>query len=115
MSNEFKTHCVCCGLEVPIVDERISTEVAVYIRALRREAKPIEAVKELRRLTGLSLSEAKFWADHCGEGVGRANITGPCPYCGKELRTAEAKQCRHCLRDWHDTSELRHLDSVHIL
>ena len=25
-----------------------------------------------------------------------------CPYCGKELRTPRAKQCRACLMDWHD-------------
>lgn len=24
-----------------------------------------------------------------------------CPYCGKKLRTAEAKQCFHCSADWH--------------
>ena len=26
----------------------------------------------------------------------------PCPYCGQPLRTAFAKQCRHCGTDWHD-------------
>lgn len=26
----------------------------------------------------------------------------PCPYCGATLRTRNAKQCRKCLRDWHD-------------
>jgi HEAT repeat protein len=28
--------------------------------------------------------------------------TAPCPYCGQPLRTSIAKQCRHCLMDWHD-------------
>lgn len=110
MSNEVKTHCVCCGLAVPVIDDRIPLEIAEHIRSLRRHAKPIEAVKELSRLTGLSLSEAKFWTDHLGEPVGRANVTGPCPFCGKELRTAAAKQCRHCLRDWHNENELRQLN-----
>ena len=26
----------------------------------------------------------------------------PCPFCGAILRTRNARQCRKCLRDWHD-------------
>jgi hypothetical protein len=111
-NENFISHCVCCGFELPVVDERVPPEVAELVRSLRRQAKPIEAVKELRRLTELSLSEAKFWADHSGEPIGRAIVTGPCPFCGKELRTADAKQCRHCLKDWHDPNELRLLKTV---
>jgi hypothetical protein len=33
------------------------------------------------------------------------NIT-PCPYCGEPLRTAAAKQCRHCKMDWHDPERI---------
>jgi len=29
----------------------------------------------------------------------------PCPYCGGMLRTRQAKQCRHCGRDWHDPDQ----------
>jgi hypothetical protein len=35
--------------------------------------------------------------------------TVPCPYCGMPLRTALAKQCRHCRRDWHDPNHIRWL------
>ena len=30
----------------------------------------------------------------------------PCPYCGELLRTAFAKQCRHCGMDWHDPANV---------
>lgn len=43
------------------------------------------------------------------EGVSPADTldeTAPCPYCGKELRTPAAKQCRSCLMDWHDPNNV---------
>ena len=108
MTNKIigETRCVCCGIEVPVDDPRVPADVAEYIRKLRKEAQPILAVTELKRLTGMSLGDAKYWADHCGEPIGRAVQTGPCPFCGKELRTDTAKQCRHCKRDWHDENNL---------
>jgi predicted RNA-binding Zn-ribbon protein involved in translation (DUF1610 family) len=33
----------------------------------------------------------------------------PCPYCGGMLRTRQAKQCRHCGRDWHDPDQVTSL------
>ena len=30
-----------------------------------------------------------------------------CPKCGGLARTPEAKQCRHCLHDWHEASAER--------
>lgn len=33
----------------------------------------------------------------------------PCPYCGATLRTCNAKQCRKCLRDWHDPENVMRL------
>ncbi|MDJ0941760.1 MAG: hypothetical protein QNJ00_18490 [Woeseiaceae bacterium] len=32
-----------------------------------------------------------------------------CPYCNGHLRTAKAKQCPECLRDWHDPDNVRRL------
>jgi hypothetical protein len=36
----------------------------------------------------------------------KADTGGPCPYCGEPLRTAFAKQCRHCGADWHDPANV---------
>jgi len=36
----------------------------------------------------------------------------PCPYCGAQLRTQRAKQCRFCGMDWHDPDQVIRLRSV---
>jgi predicted RNA-binding Zn-ribbon protein involved in translation (DUF1610 family) len=33
----------------------------------------------------------------------------PCPYCGKNLRSVKAQQCRKCGMDWHDPDNLTRL------
>lgn len=30
----------------------------------------------------------------------------PCPFCGSPLRTQSAKQCRYCMRDWHEPNQI---------
>ncbi|HET6977701.1 MAG TPA: CPCC family cysteine-rich protein [Pyrinomonadaceae bacterium] len=38
--------------------------------------------------------------------IGALYEATPCPYCGATLRTRNAKQCRKCGRDWHDTENV---------
>jgi len=43
---------------------------------------------------------------------GRLYEWTPCPYCGGMLRTQQAKQCRHCGRDWHDPDQVTDLKPI---
>jgi hypothetical protein len=70
-------------------------------------SQPSLAIRELRYFTGCSERFAKIWVLH--EGRPKVIHDFPCPFCGQSLRTSEARQCRHCLRDWHDENELKRL------
>ncbi len=77
--------------------------------------------KEVCRDVDVVLNAVRYYAEHGGydpaiQWIGdEANgprpvvVTTPCPYCGKPLRSARARQCRHCLTDWHDPSHLQTL------
>lgn len=93
--------CPRCGVHIPEFEELSEDKVAA-LKALAH-AKPIEALKELRRLTGCSLLWAKVWAHHAGE---PAFPFKPCPYCGQALRSDDAKQCLVCGMDWHRPERL---------
>lgn len=94
---------------MPVFDPRVPDQVAERIKDIVKSGYTITAIKELRLATGLGLRDAKYWVDHCGTAPGRAVVTGPCPYCGEQLRTTEALQCRHCKRDWHDAESIQFL------
>lgn len=96
------SRCACCGIDIPFDDPRVTTEMAEQMRPLIRGGNTITAITELKRLANLSLRDAKYWVDHCGEINVPGLRRGPCPFCGEELRTKDARQCRHCKRDWHD-------------
>lgn len=68
---------------------------------------PILAIKEIRAKANVSLATAHLWValhiNYIEEEL------SPCPYCGKPRRTSKAKQCRFCLRDWHDENEMKWL------
>lgn len=77
--------------------------------------KPIQAVLGLKELTSCSLSEGKKWVDDKREEKAAelhkkyVEALPPCPFCGEKLRTHLAKQCRFCLRDWHDENDIKWL------
>ena len=68
---------------------------------------PSLAMSELMYFTGCSHRFAKIWVLH--EGKPEVIYDYPCPFCEEKLRTSEAKQCRFCLRDWHDENNLTFL------
>ncbi len=100
------SRCTCCGVEIPFYDPRVTDEVADKIKPYIGTGNTITAITGLKRLANLSLRDAKFWVDHWGEVNVPGLQTGPCPFCGEELRTIDAKQCRHCKRDWHDPDKV---------
>jgi hypothetical protein len=50
---------------------------------------------------------AKGWT--LSEGISPATLVNPpapCPYCGEQMRTPRAQQCRFCGMDWHDPNNV---------
>jgi hypothetical protein len=101
--------CPRCGVPIPQFAE-LSEADAVRIRDLIGNRQTMMAIKELRSATGCPLGWAKLWVQHGGS-PSAVEMTVPCPYCGKPLITALARQCRYCLMDWHDPQNPRKLGS----
>ena len=93
--------CPKCGVCIPQfldLKDADTTRIRLLILAQR----PAMAMAELRSVTGCSLLWARIWVEHSGRPEWDWGTTAPCPYCGEQLRTPVAKQCRFCLMDWHD-------------
>jgi hypothetical protein len=96
--------CHECGNHIPIFED-LSEADERRIRECISENGRMMAMRELQLATGCSLIWAKLWAEH--EGAPKpAKDPSPCPYCGMPLRTSLSKQCRFCLKDWHDESNV---------
>src|SRR5262252_5686181 len=76
--------CPRCGARIPIFVD-LAQEDDKRLRALAAE-RPVDATKELMRLTGCRLSWAKPWVLH-PNGPKEKEPDPPCPFCGSALRT----------------------------
>lgn len=99
--------CPKCGACIPQFTD-LTEEDEARLRKLICENRKMMAMHELRAITLCPVSWAKIWVLHSGrpDAVG---TTTPCPYCGKPLKTALAKQCPHCNMDWHDPKKPKRL------
>lgn len=87
--------------------DKLSPDNQKKIRSLVVKSR-ISAINELRNLTKCSITEGKSLVIKLSKEIYHENLP-PCPFCGEKLRTPVAKQCRFCLRDWHDENNLKYL------
>jgi predicted RNA-binding Zn-ribbon protein involved in translation (DUF1610 family) len=104
------TVCPKCGVHIPQFAE-LSDVDASRIRQLIANQRATMAMQELRSATGCPIAWAKIWVQH-RDNPDTVGTTAPCPYCGKPLITALAKQCRYCLMDWHEPQKPKKLGAA---
>lgn len=102
--------CPKCGACIPQFADLTEKDEA-RLRQLILEHRKMMATHELRAITHCPLSFAKIWVLHSGR-VDAVGTTAPCPYCGKPLKTALAKQCPHCNMDWHNPDKPKRLGAA---
>lgn len=92
--------CLKCDTIIPQFADFREEDRSRILNLISTEQR-VRAIRELRAAVGCSLGWAKIWVVHSGR-ADAAGKTVPCPYCGKPLMTARARQCQHCNMDWHD-------------
>src|SRR6476619_1950872 len=102
--------CPKCGIIIPQFADLTDKERG-RIRHMILEGRTIMAMHELRSITLCPVAWAKIWVQHSGRSDSMVT-TAPCPYCGKSLKTALAKQCPQCNMDWHDPQHPKRLGST---
>ena len=102
--------CPKCGTVIPQF-AALTEEESARLRSLIVRGQKLMAMRELEFLTGAPTRWAKIWVLHSGR-ADAVDSTAPCPFCGRPLKTARARQCAHCLMDWHDPKNPRSLTEL---
>jgi hypothetical protein len=89
--------------DLPNLPEGVEAEVDEIIRT----GSTLAAIAKLCQLTGWSAGDSKRWV--ADRKMSLEWEPWPCPYCGDQLRTGNAKQCLSCGMDWHDPANVRRL------
>lgn len=99
--------CPKCEQHIPQFADLSDLDKHRLITLIFQDQKSL-AMQELKAATDCPASWAKLWVTHSGhpDAIG---TSAPCPYCGKRLKTALAKQCHHCNMDWHDPKNPKRL------
>jgi hypothetical protein len=108
---EHDRYCARCERQLPQLPE-LTHPQRLELRGIIDTSGSIQAIKRLREISGCDLGTAKLWVHHRGIARQGHERLVPCPHCGEPLRSADAKQCRFCKRDWHDQAQIRHLGEM---
>lgn len=86
----------------------LPSDLEAEVRALIAQGTVIDAIKWLRQTSGcgLAVANARVSDILATTDLVQPRMSVPCPYCGKPLRTNEAKQCFKCGADWHNPDNL---------
>lgn len=102
--------CPKCKTYIPEFED-LTEDLESRVRSVIRKGGMNLAMAELQGFTGCNARWAKIWVIHKGRPT--PEYPGPpCPYCGESLKTSLAKQCAHCLMDWHDEDNPKKLGST---
>jgi len=98
LPRELWSRCSECEVQIP--EFEFSEMFRARLEEMLSQQERVEIHKALQRESGCDFVTAKVWVLHKTYKI----VPKPkayCADCGARLRTARAKQCWKCKKDWH--------------